>query len=147
MEGVTFGGKIGFHGIELVDSTPVVSDNQTIHVKLWWSARQKLDRDYSISLALLDSKGAIVAQVDGAPKAPTETPGQTSVWQPGTYYQDIRSLYLPAGLEPGDYRLVVAVYQWWDGVRLPPEKNSLWPQVGSDNNYLLVQTLKVGSPW
>jgi hypothetical protein len=52
---------------------------------------------------------------------------------------------LPDDLADGTYALVVAVYQWWDEVRLAPEENSLWPRTGGDRGYLILQHIDVVS--
>jgi hypothetical protein len=93
-EGVSFGNKINFHGFEILDMETVLSQGEKFQVKLWWSASQRLDLDYNISLAVMDAQGNLVAQSDGAPHTPG-TPEQTSAWEPGVYYQDIRTLQLP----------------------------------------------------
>jgi hypothetical protein len=143
-EGVSFGGKIRFHGMEILNTGDVLSDNEQVHVKLWWSAQEPLPEDYSISLAVLDSNGKLITQKDGVPLAP-DTPGQLSAWKKGTYYEDFRELLIPPGLAGGTYSLVITVYQYRDGVRLKPDQNANWPRTDAD--YLLVKTVQVGSPW
>lgn len=142
--GASFGGKIRFHGAEIEGHDIVMAKDEPFQVKLWWSAQQPLDRDYSISLAVLNPSGQLVAQADG-PAQDHDTPRQTSAWQPGQYYEDYRSLRLPPDLEDGVYTLVVTVYQWWDNVRLLPEENSLWPRTGGDLGYLVLQQIDVVS--
>jgi hypothetical protein len=145
-DGADFGGKIHLDGVEVQKPDDIISDNETVQVKLWWSAAEPLARDYSFSLAVLDSKGRLVAQADGPPQA-DGTPGQTSQWQPGTYYEDFRDIHIPSGIQPGDYALVVTVYQWWDGVRLKPTEKAPWTLAGQDNTYLKVDTLRVPGPF
>lgn len=138
-EGAAFGDAVRLNGVELADDRMVLSEDEQLNIKLWWSTTQQLDVDYSISVALLNHRGEVVAQVDGSAQAP-DTPEQMSAWQPGHYYEDYRSLTLPDGLKSGDYRLVVTVYQWWDNVRLAPIPNDEYPTKTGDN-YLVVREL------
>jgi hypothetical protein len=141
---VSFGGKIRLHGVEIQNTGNVLSDNENVQVKLWWSAQEPLPDDYSISLAMLDAKGKLITQKDGPPFA-SDTPGQLSAWKTGTYYEDFRVLQIPPGLAGGVYSLVITVYQYRDGARLNPDENTLWSRTGA--GYLLVKTVEVGSPW
>ncbi|HVO44144.1 MAG TPA: hypothetical protein VMT34_16060, partial [Aggregatilineales bacterium] len=150
-QGVKFADELTLNGAEIDDNDVVMAKDEQFSVKLWWSAQQKLDRDYSVSVAVLNHEGQLVAQVDGPPAAPpaapdgTPTPSQTSTWQPGTYYTDIRAFHLPSNLADGDYLLVATVYQWWDGVRLIPEDNSRWERTGQDKTYVVLKHIKVVS--
>jgi hypothetical protein len=143
-EGVSFEGKIRFHGLEIQNTGNVFSDNEIVQVKLWWSAQEPLPDNYSISLAMLDSTGKLITQKDGLPVAP-DTPGQLSAWKTNVYYEDFRTLQIPSGLTGGTYSIMIAAYQFPSGVRLKPDENTLWPRTGAD--YLLVKTVQIGSPW
>jgi len=138
-EGVTFGDFVRLNGVELTNDRTVLSEDEQLDIKLWWSTTRQLDVDYSISVALLNPRGEVVAQVDGSAHAP-DTPEQMSAWQPGNYYEDYRTLELPPGLKSGNYRLVVTVYQWWDNLRLAPIPNDEYPTKTGDN-YLVVREL------
>jgi hypothetical protein len=141
-EGVPFDNKIRLHGVEILDTGTVIAQNERFQVKLWWSADQPLDLDYSMSVAVRDRFGRIIAQADG-PVHVAGQPKQTSTWEPSEIYQDIRTLQLPRTLSSGPYTLYVTVYQWWDGTRLLPEENSLWPVSDQDNTVLEVQEIYV----
>jgi hypothetical protein len=135
-EGVDFGGQVSLHGVEFERNVTAMRENERFTVRLWWAAKEALEVDYSFSLAVLDSSGQVVAQTDGPTRAPN-TPETTSAWLPGTIYDDFRTLELPRNLNSGEYRLVVTVYQWWDGVRLSPAGNE------TDNGYMLLKTIDV----
>lgn len=125
-DGVTFGDQLILQGVEWANNRRVYAEDEPVTVRLWWSAAQPLPHDYSMSLALFRS-GQLVAQVDGPPHT---TATQTSTWSPGTHYVDTFTLMPPAeqGVFPnGIYDLKITVYQWWDGQRLIPETNTLWP--------------------
>jgi hypothetical protein len=141
--GIGFGGRVRLHGAEIEGQRTTVGESDMLTVRLWWSAAEKLDADYSFSLALIDEHGNITAQADGPTRAPN-TPEATSAWLSGEVYADTRQLVIPEGLmleDAGPHRLVVTVYQWWDGVRLPPEENELYPIV--DGNYLQLEQIEV----
>lgn len=121
-EPIHFGESLKFHGAD-IKRTPVVHTGDTLEVTLWWSTDQPLPADYSISLYLLDPTGQLVAQVDGPPRT-QGTPEQLSAWQPEMLYLDQRRIEVPYRIPYGSYTLAVAVYQWWDGVRLVPSQNS-----------------------
>src|SRR5262249_2682273 len=144
-DGVSYGGKIRLNGVDIDKADNVVSEGDSLQVKLWWSEQAPVNLDYSMSLALLDESGRLIAQADGPASAP-DTPQQTSRWQPSTYYDDTRSLKIPSGTQAGMYHLVVAVYQWWDNVRLVPADNPLWARVGLNQSYLEVATIQVPGP-
>jgi hypothetical protein len=143
--GVAFGEAIHFNGVEVNPPAPALHENQQMAVKLWWSTDRPLDRDYSISVAVINESGAIITQQDGSASAPN-TPAQTSAWQPGTYYEDYRMLQLPPGLQSGKYRLVATVYKWWESGnnRLPPQPNTLFPNITPDS-YLVLKHFDVVS--
>jgi hypothetical protein len=142
-EGISFGDSIHLNGVEIAGNETVFQEDQQINVKLWWSTEQPLDVDYSISVALLNPQGQPVIQADGPVTSP-EGIQETSSWQVGIYYEDYRSLYLPADFPLGRYRLVVTVYQWWDNVRLSPEESDLFAGITLDN-YLVVRAIEVTS--
>ncbi len=141
--GISFGERVRFHGYELIeDDVFVYAEDETITVKLWWAAEVPLERDYSISLALFDGEGRLIAQADGPAQAP-DTPQQTSAWEPGTIYQDTRTLHIPPGQPEGTYRLALTVYQWWDGARLPVADRAEWTPLADPEGYLLLQTIHI----
>jgi hypothetical protein len=112
-EPLIFGGEIGFHGAD------VELTEHSIQALLWWSVDEPPTQDYSISLQLLDSSGALIAQVDRQlkpPDAPDEIP--TSRLEVGDSYIDWRELTLPENIAAGEYTLQLVVYQWQDNTRL-----------------------------
>lgn len=142
-EGVTFGDSVAFNGFEIdSNSTYVFSENEVLTVKLWWSAAQPVEADYSISLALFSETGELVAQSDGPARAP-QTPEQTSAWQPDVYYEDYRELHIPANVPTGHYTLALTVYQWWDGENLAPGETGQWSLVENLPGYLGLDRLFV----
>jgi hypothetical protein len=126
----TFGGQIalGYAG------NPIAArPGDTLNLDLWWRAARPPQMDYSVGLYLLGADGHPLAQQDGGfdnGRVPaTALPADR--WTP-----DGRTLTLPADIPPGEYPLVVAVYDWHDGSRLIPD------QPRPDNAFLLT-TVKV----
>ncbi|MDX2140261.1 MAG: hypothetical protein SF123_19400 [Chloroflexota bacterium] len=139
--GISFENGMRFHGVEVIDAqdglwtAPVLRrEGESLRVRLWWSADGTMDRDYSVGLYLFDSSGAMVTQVDSAPQVtlPEAAPAETSRWQPQTLYIEERTLTIPYPAARGTYRLALAVYGWWDNVRLPA------PGVGVDGTLTLL---------
>lgn len=143
-QGVTFGDQIAINGFELPEQRTTFHENESIQIKLWWSALKAPSIDYSISLAVFDEYGNLVAQSDGSAHAPG-TPEQMSQWQPGQYYEDIRTITLPVDTPGRDHFLVVAVYDWQTGKRLIPTANLIYPVTGVNSDYLLLQKFNVVS--
>lgn len=93
---------------------PTTSGGQ-IRVLLFWKGDQPLSGDYSVFIHLLREDGALLAQHDGLPSN-GERP--TSTWAPGEVVADLHTLTFDT-LAPGDYRLVVGLYDSSSGERLP----------------------------
>jgi hypothetical protein len=69
---------------------------------------------------LLDAAGNKVAQLDWQPY---DVAGRlpTSAWVAGRPVVDSQVLALPDDLPSGEYRLIVGLYNWEDGRRLPAQ--------------------------
>ena len=74
--------------------------------------------DYALFAQLFDSAGNKVAQLDWQPHDALGPRPMTS-WLAGEAIQDRQTLALPADLPPGAYQLLVGVYNWQTGERLP----------------------------
>ncbi len=78
-----------------------------LFVQLDWLAERKPTRDYRVTLRLIDNDGAVVAQRDEFPIGALLPP---TTWNAGDVKPGFMALPLPAELPPGDYRVVVGVY-------------------------------------
>jgi mannosyltransferase len=78
-----------------------------LFVQLDWLAERKPTRDYRVTLRLIDNDGAVVAQRDEFPIGALLPP---TTWHAGDAKPGYMALPLPADLPPGDYRLLVGVY-------------------------------------
>jgi hypothetical protein len=126
--GILFDNGMRFHGATLIENGfPVTMhavrrEGETLTIRLWWTVDEPLTADYSVGVFILDRGGNLIAQSDSPPQA-IEAPSETSQWDDRVLYVEERTLTLPpAPLDSGDdYRIALAVYQWWDGVRIPAE--------------------------
>ncbi|MEL7233766.1 MAG: hypothetical protein AAGK74_04675, partial [Chloroflexota bacterium] len=101
---VTFGESLTLQHWALTDGV-TVQPCQRAHVESWWLAADDLPTNYSMQLALVDEGGTGVAQTN------TDlTILPTQVWVPGMYHLDARYVTVPCDIAPGDYALVMSVY-------------------------------------
>ncbi len=108
---IQVGDSLTFHGFDISPSTYYYRVPQEMAVTLWWSPDAPLERDYSVSVYLVDLvTGAPLVQTDGPPAGPFSG-GQTSAWVPGQLYRDDRVLHVPVEAK-GSYQVQIAVY-WW----------------------------------
>lgn len=101
-----------------VDPREVISGD-IIGVTLRWEALAAPSQHYQLFAQLLDPGNHIVGQRDTAPATrPTNT------WQPGEMYDSRVGVQVLPGTPPGEYRLVVGLYDAAGGSRLPLEDGS-----------------------
>lgn len=92
----------------MAESGPqTVAAGETVLVGLGWRALSTLDRRYKVSVQLLDSRDQVIAQQDSEPAGGSRP---TLAWQAGDIIQDNHGVTVPPGTPPGDYRLIVALY-------------------------------------
>lgn len=114
---VRFGPAIRLVGYDVEDAD--LTAGGTLTLRLYWQAESTPPGDYSlfVHLAPLDDR-APLAQVDGPParlERPTPSwnaPSETLVSQPIV-------LTLPPDLSAGEYRVLVGLYDYVSGARLP----------------------------
>lgn len=94
----------------------VVAPGGSLALTLYWRAEAEMAVNYTVFVQALNSAGQVVAQTDLPPlggAAPTTT------WLPGEILTDPYAPALPASAAPGDYRLIVGMYDQATGQRLP----------------------------
>jgi len=96
---------IALRGYEL--SAQNVAPGETITLTLQWAARGTPSTDYQVFVHLLGDGPEPVAQGDGPPLM-GDYP--TRLWAPGEIITDPHPVVLPLDLPPGQYRLVVGMY-------------------------------------
>ena len=90
------------------------SDYESGRVTLWWQALRPADDRYAVFFHVLNSRGERVQQNDSEP---LEGLMPTNVWPVGRPMPDVRTIDRRT-LPPGDYRVVVGLYEWGGGDRL-----------------------------
>jgi hypothetical protein len=109
--GITFGGQIRLNGYDLVCSDELLACDLGLH----WQALEAMDRNYTVFVHLVGPEDDIADQ-DDAPPGDAFFP--TSTWLPGDIVLDEHHLEIPAAGQPGDYRLIVGLYDQPSGDRL-----------------------------
>jgi hypothetical protein len=105
---VSFSGKALLLSYELAGSQPALTLN--------WQATGSFEADYTVFIQALDTQtGQYVTGFDGPP---VEGDYPTSLWAPGEIIVDLHRLDL-SRLAPGQYRLIVGLYNPLTGERLP----------------------------
>ncbi len=108
-----FGDQFALQSWALTGSVEVVPC-QTATVESWWQASSAPANNYSLTLVLVGSDGIGVAQSDGAPAGIL-----TGLWQPGQLYLDVRAVTVPCDARPGEYPLLLGLYDPDTLVQLP----------------------------
>ena len=115
-------GQVGEAGLE---SAETYRAGEALALRSFWQVEQPFPNDLFIFVHLLDAEGKRVAQRDSPP---WQGRFPTSSWQPGSLIIDVNDLYLPPTLPPGQYRLVLGMFDpasfarplvTLDGVPLP----------------------------
>jgi 4-amino-4-deoxy-L-arabinose transferase-like glycosyltransferase len=102
------GSAIGMQDAPAAANTiPALKAGDTLHLRTFWQIEQLFTSDYFIFVHVLNEAGQTVAQRDAPP---WQGRFPTSSWQPGTLIVDINDLPLPAELPPGEYTLVVGMF-------------------------------------
>jgi hypothetical protein len=124
-KGILFENGLRFMGADVMTSTgpelgPVVRrEGQSVRLRLWWSVDQPVGLDYSVGTYIMGLHEAqAVAAYDGPPNV-TDAPKETSQWITGRYYVEEREITIPYPIQGGEFQICMAVYQWWDNVRIP----------------------------
>ncbi|MBX0327841.1 glycosyltransferase family 39 protein [Oscillochloris sp. ZM17-4] len=76
-------------------------------LRTFWQVEQPLADDRYIFVHLVDAGGGVPTQRDAPP---WQGRFPTSSWRAGTMVVDANDVYLPPGLPPGDYRVVVGMF-------------------------------------
>ncbi len=88
-----------------------------VQIQLEWHTDAPLQTHYKVFVQLLNSGGVLVAQRDSEPAGGSQP---TTNWQPDTIIKDQHGLTLPNVLTPGNYQLIVGLYDADDpNQRLP----------------------------
>jgi hypothetical protein len=111
---VNLGDQISLLGYQ-VSATSVIP-GQAMDVMLYWRAETPINFDYTVFVQLLSADGSIYGQHDAQPANGLLT---TSQWTAGEVVADPHRFTVAPDAPPGDYRLMVGMYRWDTGERLP----------------------------
>jgi hypothetical protein len=118
--------------------TPEIHAGDFLVLNLYWRALASPELDYTIFIHVLDEAGNFITQKD---TMPADGASPTSRWQPGQFVEDSHSIPVPENMPPGEYHILVGMYDFQTGARLPvttPEGEEL-----PDAIILLQQTFMV----
>jgi mannosyltransferase len=87
----------------------------SVHLILFWQARNETAIDYTVFTHLLGPDGKLHGQQDSQPAGGLR---RTSSWLPGEFIQDEYDLPLPVGSLPGTYTIEIGMYRADNGERL-----------------------------
>ncbi|MBZ0283211.1 MAG: DUF4832 domain-containing protein [Anaerolineae bacterium] len=113
--GARFGESIRLDRYALSDRS--VQPGDVLQIRFDWRTETPLTTRYKVFVQLLNEGGVLMAQRDAEPVGNTLP---TTAWTPGETVIDNHGLSLPEDLPPGDYQLIVGLYNIDDpGQRLP----------------------------
>ncbi len=108
-----FGRAISLLGYDLAQAP--LTGGARFTLKLYWQARQPILEDYTVFTQVLGPAGVVVGQHDGVP---VDGILPTTRWEQGEIVPDRHQLdFLTT--QPGQYRLIVGLYDPLTGARLP----------------------------
>ncbi len=96
--------------------TPAPASGDILQLTLYWEALRPLSARYKVFTHLMDARDHLVAQRDDEPVAGARP---TTTWQVGELIADNYGLSIAAGAPSGPHRLIVGLYSFDDGQRLP----------------------------
>ncbi len=137
---VSLGDQIELLGFDLTQESGGQSDDSlnlpnspnSLNLTFYWQALRQPDADYTAFVHVRDEAGEIVAQKDQPPLGGAYP---TDLWDAGEIIKDELSVSL-AGIGPGRYELVVGLYDFASGQRLPVK--------GSGEGMVELQVVEVG---
>ncbi|MBN1992135.1 MAG: glycosyltransferase family 39 protein [Anaerolineae bacterium] len=110
------GESIQLTGYDLLPKSEIVNLKSKIELALYWQNTDPIPADYTIFTQLLGPDGQVWAQWDNPPQAGRYP---TTAWLKNDTVVDRYTLTLREGAPPGEYRLLVGMYDPAAGHRLP----------------------------
>jgi hypothetical protein len=102
---IKFGESITLESIAL--SSTQAQPGDVLGVSLIWRTATLLTTRYKVTVQVLDSTGKLMMQHDAEPG---NNMALTTTWQPGQPVSDTYGLLLPVSLAPGEYTVIVGLY-------------------------------------
>lgn len=113
-QNVVFGNNaLALVGYDL--SSTALKPGDSLRVVLYWQARAKLDKAYTVFVHLLDQNAQVVAQQDAQPLNGTRP---TTTWVENEFIADAYELSIKPDAAPGNYQIEIGLYDA-DFSRLP----------------------------
>ncbi len=110
-----FGDHITLNGYTL--NSEQFQPGDIVQVTLFWETAVSLSQRYKIFLHLVDTSGQPIAQRDSEPGGGLNL---TTIWQPNEVISDNHGLLIPTNTPPGQYRVLLGLYDITDPtIRLP----------------------------
>lgn len=103
--GADLGGQVTLEGYLLPEES--AEPGEILNLTLLWQARAEMDTDYKVFVHLVDESGLPIAQRDSEPLGGSRP---TTTWRPGETVTDRVGLLLPPEMVPGDYEMLVGMY-------------------------------------
>jgi hypothetical protein len=114
------GDAIHLTGYDLSPKSKIVNRKSQIDLVLYWQSTDTIPTGYTVFTQLLGPDGQVYAQWDNPPQAGRYP---TTAWAKNDTVVDRYTLTLREGAPPGDYRLLVGMYDPVTGQRLPATIN------------------------
>jgi hypothetical protein len=123
---VELGNAIRLQGYDLTQT------EQNLSFTFYWESLAPVGTDYTVFVHVRNRANETVAQLD---RPPVDGAYPTSLWEAGELIPDTLQIPLPADLPSGQYSIVVGMYDFVTGTRLPV--------AGSDDNSLTLSVIRI----
>jgi hypothetical protein len=112
-------------------STDRIIPGEIVQVQVRWTTNASLDARYVVFLQALDKANHLAGQQDDEPAVATMN------WRPGQSVADRHGLLIEPGTPPGEYRVIIGLYDAATGGRL----------AAANSDFVELGTLMVERPW
>jgi hypothetical protein len=102
---VEFSMPIRLEGYEVVRSN--LKRGDAVIVLLYWKAKARIDKSYTVFVHLVSSRGETIAGADNVPRG-GQSP--TNIWNPNSLIVDWSVIMIGADVPAGTYRLEIGLY-------------------------------------
>lgn len=109
-----FGESIDLLGYSL--DAEKAEPGRIVRLTLFWQTEGSIEKDYKVFVHLLDRQGQILAQHDSPPVGGSMS---TAGWVEGETIVDNHGILIPPGAPPGEYQLVLGMYEPETQERVP----------------------------
>ena len=134
---ITFGegDTVELEGYDI--STSQLMDERPLHLTLYWHSLTPISEAYIVFVHLLDENGQLVGQID---EALLRGQWPTNHWRAGDKLADRHTLNLDPSLLPGNYTVLIGLYNPVTMARMPAQSNENLIQ----DNAVILTTIALG---